>query len=256
MRGFLAFWKKEWLESLRTGKLVALGALFVGFGVMNPAIAKLTPWLIETLAGELAESGMIVTAVTVDAITAWTQFFKNIPMALIAFLLAYTGIFAKEYASGSLVLMLTKGLARYKVVLAKAAVMLTGWTAGYWLCFAVTYGYAGYYWDNAVAPGLLPAALQWWLFGLWVVALLLLFSTLCRGYAGALLGTGGGVIVAYLAGLLPAIKDYSPTALTAGAARLLNAEAAEESIGAVALTALLTVAAVAAAIPCLNKKAL
>ena len=74
MRAFVAFLKKEMLECLRSGKLLILGALFLGFGIMNPAVAKMTPWLLELMAEEMAESGMTVTAVTVDALTSWTQF--------------------------------------------------------------------------------------------------------------------------------------------------------------------------------------
>ena len=87
MKAFFAFFKKEVLESARSGKLLFLTLLFCAFGIMNPAIAKLTPWLLEIMADELAGSGMTVTEVTVDALTSWTQFFKNIPMALIAFVL-------------------------------------------------------------------------------------------------------------------------------------------------------------------------
>lgn len=37
-------------------------------------------------------------------------------------------------------LVLTKGLSRYKVVLAKAMLLLSLWTVGYGICFAITYG--------------------------------------------------------------------------------------------------------------------
>ena len=122
MRAFFAFLKKELLESARSGRLLLLLILFGVFGIMNPAVAKLTPWLLEVMGEELAESGMVITEVTVDALTSWTQFFKNIPMALIAFVLVYGGIFTKEYESGTLILVLTKGISRYKVLLAKATV--------------------------------------------------------------------------------------------------------------------------------------
>ena len=46
MRAFLAFMKKEWMEQIRSSRLVVLTILFVLFGIMNPAIAKLTPCVI------------------------------------------------------------------------------------------------------------------------------------------------------------------------------------------------------------------
>ena len=118
MKAFLAFFKKEISEQIRTGRFLVLGILFLLFGIMNPAIAKLTPWIMESFADTLAQSGMILTDVTVTAMDSWIQFYKNIPMALIAFVLMQGALFTKEYASGTLILSLSKGLSRYKVVVA------------------------------------------------------------------------------------------------------------------------------------------
>ena len=80
MRAFVSFLRKEYLELLRSGKLLLIVALFLVFGVMNPAIAKLTPWLLEMMSDSLAESGMIVTDVKVSAMDSWVQFYKtNMP---------------------------------------------------------------------------------------------------------------------------------------------------------------------------------
>ena len=93
MKSFIAFLKKEIFECIRSGKLTFFCILFLIFGIMNPAIAKLTPWMLETLSDSLAEQGMMVTEVTVNALTSWTQFFKNIPIVLIVFVFLYSGIF-------------------------------------------------------------------------------------------------------------------------------------------------------------------
>jgi hypothetical protein len=58
MRALFAFVKKELTEQARSGKLLFMTILFVLLGIMNPAIAKLTPWLLETMADSLADSGM------------------------------------------------------------------------------------------------------------------------------------------------------------------------------------------------------
>ena len=76
MKSMFAFMKKEFTEQLRSGRLILLGLLFVMFGIMNPAIAKLTPWLLDIMADSLAESGMIVTDVKVSAMDSWVQFFR------------------------------------------------------------------------------------------------------------------------------------------------------------------------------------
>lgn len=256
MRGFIAFVKKELLESLRSGKLMILGILFCAFGIMNPAIAKLTPWLMEMLAEELAESGMTVTDVTVDALTSWTQFYKNIPMALIAFVLLCGSSFTKEYAAGTLIPVLTKGLSRVQVLLAKSAVLLAGWTAGYWLCYGITFAYNAYYWDNGIAKSLGAAAAYWWLFGVFTVALTVLFSTWSTGYAGVLLGTGGSIMALYTVSLIPKAADLMPTALMNGMAILTGAESSESYATAAILTAAVSLACLCIGIPVFNKKQL
>ncbi len=254
MKSLLAFMKKDWLEQLRSGRLLLLGIIFVLFGIMNPAIAKLTPWLMETLSDTLAESGMTVTAVEVDALDSWTQFFKNIPVGLIVFVLLEGGIFTKEYQSGTLVLSLTKGLERWKVVASKASVLFVLWSACYWLCFAVTYGYNAYFWDNGIACSLGFSAVCWWLAGLWTISLSVLFSALAKTNTAVLAGTGGTYLAVYLLSLLPKLRDFCPTLLTEGRALVYGALNAEDFTCAISVTVIFTALCIALSIPALNRK--
>lgn len=256
MRQFAAFTKKEFLESLRTGKCMILGILFVLFGIMNPAIAKLTPWMMGLFADAMAESGIIIGEMQVDAMTSWTQFFKNIPMALIAFVLIYSDILTKEYKSGSLLPVLTKGLPRVQILLAKSAVLSLFWTLGYWLCFGITYGYNAFFWDNSIAVGLLPAALGWWLFGWWVLCLVILFSTLLQSGTEVILCTGGTTLLVYVLGFLPKVRAFTPTRLMETAALLSGAAGADTIQRAATAAVLCGVLCVAVSIPVMNKKQL
>ena len=52
MKTWCAFLKKEWMEYYRTGKLIIIVVIFALFGLMNPAIAKLTPFLMEQFASD------------------------------------------------------------------------------------------------------------------------------------------------------------------------------------------------------------
>lgn len=254
MKPLLSFIKKEYSEAARTGKFIILVLLFVLFGIMNPAIAKLTPWLMEMQSDTLAESGLIVTNIQVDAMTSWTQFFKNVPMALIAFVLIFSDIFTKEYKSGTLLLMLTKGLPRYKVVLAKTVLLLSLWTLGYGLCYIITYGYNAYFWDNGIAHNLFHAAAAWWLFGVWVICLIVLFSALLQNNAGVSMCTGGTVLLAYFVGILPKVKTYTPTMLMDAASLLSGAERTDTYIKAVIITVVACVVCISVSIPVINKK--
>ena len=66
--------KKEWMELCRSGRLLVLLLVFTLFGIMNPAFAKLTPWLMETLSESLADAGLVAASVKIDAMTSWAQF--------------------------------------------------------------------------------------------------------------------------------------------------------------------------------------
>ena len=256
MRSMITFIKKEFTEQLRSGRLIILGLLFVLFGIMNPAIAKLTPWLLATMADSLAESGMIVTDVKVSAMDSWVQFFKNMPMGLIAFVLLESNIFTKEYTSGTLVLSLTKGLERYKVVISKALVLTVLWSLGYWLCFGITYGYNAYFWDNSIAQNLVFSVVCWWLFGMMVVALMVLFSTVSKSNTGVLLGIGGVVLVSYLIGLLPKCNKYLPTFLTDGNSLIYGLAETKTYMPSLMIAITTGVICFAIGIPIFNKKQL
>lgn len=256
MRSFMAFTRKEIIFQTRSGKLILLGFLFVLFGIMNPAMAKLTPWLLEAMADSMAESGMSITVATVTAMDSWVQFFKNIPIPLIAFVLLEGSIFTTEYETGTLVLSLTKGLSRYKVVLSKALVLSVLWSLGYWLCFAVTYGYNAYFWDNSIAQNLWLSVICWWVFGLWVIGLMVLFSTLGKTGSTVLVGSGGVVFGCYLLGMLPKVKDYVPTLLTDGNSLIYGTVNADTYTAPLLLTTAMTVAFIVIGIPLFSKKKL
>ena len=256
MKPLIAFMKKEYLEAVRTGKIIILSLLFVLFGIMNPAIAKLTPWMMEMLSDTIAESGLSVTNIQVDAMTSWAQFFKNIPIVLIAFVLILCDIFTKEYRSGTLLLVLTKGLSRYKVVLAKTVLLLSLWSFGYWLSFAITYGYNAYYWDNGVAENLFFSSAIWWLFGVWVICLIVLFSSLLQNNTGVSLGVGGTVVLSYLLSVIPKVKGYLPTMLMDASPLLNGSEGRDAYIKAIIVAAVFCVICIAVSIPTMNKKQL
>lgn len=256
MKPLLSFMKKEYLEVTRTGKLIILMLLFVLFGIMNPAIAKLTPWMMKMFSDSMTGSGVIITNIQVDAMTSWTQFFKNIPMALIAYVLLFSDIFTKEYKSGTLLLVLTKGLSRYKVVLAKTLLLLSLWTLGYGICFAITYGYNAYFWDNGIANNLFSSVVIWWLFGVWVICLIVLFSSLLQNNTGVTLCTGGTVLLAYLLGIIPKVTVYLPTMLMDTNSLLIGSEGIDAYIKAIVVAAVLCIVCVAVSIPVINKKQL
>lgn len=223
-----AFLKKEWMEWNRTGRTLVLLLVFAVFGIMNPALAKLTPWLMETMSESLADAGVVTTAVQVDAMTSWAQFYKNIPVGLIVFVLVTGGSFTAEYEKGTLIPVVTRGLSRQKILAAKSLFLFGSWTAAYALCFGITYGYNAYFWDNGIAGNLFFAAACTWLFGVWIVAWLIFFSSLSKSSSQVFLGTGGAALLVYLLGVFPKLDAHLPAKLMNGMALLQKAGSPEE----------------------------
>jgi len=197
---------------------------------------------------------MNTTFIEVHAFPLWQQFYKNIPMALIAFVFIYSNIFTKEYESGTLILMLTKGLKRYKVVLSKLLLMLIMWTLGYYLCFGVTYIYTAYYWDNSIVNNLLFTSFNWYLFGVFVISLVVLFSVIFKNISGVLLNTSFIVIIIYIISLIPRLTNYMPTSLMNAGSLMIGIESYDIYIKTIIITLVLSLVSNVLSILLFNKK--
>lgn len=220
MRQWNAFFKKELLEVCRSGKLLITYILFCLFGIMNPAVAKLTPWMMKIMSESLEETGLVVTEIQVDALSSWTQFYKNTPMVLLIFVILFSGILTNEYQKGTLINMLTKGLSRRKIITSKGVLLLLIWTTGYWTCYGITYTYNMYFWDNSIAEHLAEAAACVYFFGLFMILLILFFSAMFRNSSGVLLAAVSVLGVSYICGMFPALSEYVPTHLLSAGAML------------------------------------
>lgn len=254
MRQLIAFTKKEFMESWRTSRFMILMIVFGLFGIMNPAIAKITPWIMETYSETLKEAGMIVQDVTVDAMSSWTQFYKNAPMGLIVFVLLFSGVMANEYQKGTLVNMVTKGLSRKYIMLAKTFVMLSLWTVSYWMSYFITYAYNEYFWDNSVAKHIFFGALCIYLLGIWIIAALIFMSAIFKNISGVCVGTGGVFFVSYILGIIPDVTKYLPTKLIEGGNLLMGNGTPSDYKAAIIVVMVMAVGFVAAGVVVFNKK--
>lgn len=253
MKSLLSFTKKEFMEHFRSAKIIILTGVFILFAIINPMIAKFTPVIIEMLS-ESMQGGMEITAGEVTAMDSWLQFIKNAPMALIVFMLLESSIFTKEYQKGTLVLTLTKGLKRHTVLISKTFVMLTLWTAEYFMCYGLTYPFNNILWDNTVAENLPFMALSWWILGVMAICLSVLFSVIAKNNILVLAGTGGVILGSYLIGSLPKIGDYMPTLLMNSTPVIYGLEEVSHYIHAIIIAVSISVISVIVSVPIFNKK--
>ena len=256
MRSTVAFLKKELTEQVRSAKLWIVLGVFALFGLLNPALTLMTPWMLEAMKDVLEQSGMNITIPNVSAIDSWAEFFANIPMAMIVFGTVYGSIFTREFRTGTLVLSLTKGLERYKVLVAKSSILAAVWTVSYWLCFLVSYVFTEIFWDNSVANNLGLAAFCWWFYGILIVALITMFSTVFSGFGGVILGVGGVIFVESLISIIPKSIEYLPSMLMGGTSLIYGLNEPGDYVASIIITTVVIIVSFAVSVPLFNKKQL
>lgn len=220
MRAFLAMTKKEFLESIRTFKLLIVVLVFLLFGMLDPVTAKIMPKILSSFLPE----GMTVTLAAPHAIDSWMQFYKNMSTQMILFIVVFSGIVANELSRGTLIHILTKGLSRKTVILSKFTAVVSMWTVSYLICFGTTFVYTMY-----LLPGELPntvfPAFCMWLFGVLQISVMLLGGVLFGNIYGSLLLTGGFAGLLMLLNIAPKFAEYSPYLLSSGSVSLLTMDA-------------------------------
>ena len=222
MNNYMAFLKKEFLENARTYKMLILFMVFLIFGIMNPLVAKLTPELLSALVPEMSE-GMSIVLPEPSAFDSWAQFFKNISqIGIIVVIIIFSGILSTELSKGTLINVLTKGLSRTAVIFSKFTCMASLWTISVAISFAVTQLYTIYLFPTDKVSNLLFSVFCMWLFGIFLLALLMFTATFTRNNYGCLLLTGAGAVICMLVNISPAAHKYNPLSLASDNMALLT----------------------------------
>ncbi|MDO4544646.1 MAG: ABC transporter permease subunit [Bacillota bacterium] len=254
MTGYLAFLKKEVLESVRSYRLVLLLVVFLILGIMNPLTAKLLPVLMENFMPD----GMTLEMSEPVAMDSWMQFYKNVPqMGLAVVLILFSGILSREYAKSTLIILLTRGLSRASVILSKFTTAVLLWTVSFLLCFAASWAYTAYYWSDGGVENILFAAFCLWVFGLLLISLLMLGGAMLKSTYGNLLFAAGFIAVLFLVNMFPKAQEYSPLALASDNLQLLTGELTPaDMIPALAIAATLLVLFLTGALLIFRKRTL
>ena len=219
MKGYMAFIKKEFMEQLRTYRGLILLSVFFLFGLMSPLTAKILP---EILSGMEME-GMVITLQEATAMDAYGQFFKNTTqMGVFVILLVFGGMLSNELTRGTLVNILAKGLGRHTVILSKYTAALVLWTITLVFAGLVNQGYTRYLFDTSAIQNIVLSLFLLWLFGAFLLALIILSSILSTGSFGGLILTAtvlGGLL---LLNILPDMEKLNPIYLVSNNVKLLS----------------------------------
>ncbi|MCL2470417.1 MAG: ABC transporter permease [Propionibacteriaceae bacterium] len=220
MRAFSSFLGKEFQESLRTYRLLIMVAAFVALGVLSPLLAKMVP---DLLNGTDMGGGAILRVPPATALDSWGQFFKNISqLGVLILVIVDCGIMGTELAKGTLTNFLAKGLPRSTVIWAKFVSATVMWTLCYGLALLVTWGYTLYFWGNGPLSHAFLAFTCLWVFGVLLIALLILGGIIQSNIYGALLAAAAVIIVLNLVNIAPQAAKYNPISLAGGTVNLLS----------------------------------
>lgn len=252
MRGFLAFTKKEFREQARTYKWLIVLSVFFLFGLMSPLLAKMTPVLISSM----DMGGVTLTLPKPTAMDAYAQYFKNMTqMGIVVLLLIFGGTLSNELVKGTLVNILAKGLSRAAVLLSKYTAAVILWSAGFLLSAVTNYGYTAYLFGEPQVPELIFSMFCLWLFGCFIIALILLSSTLAAGSFGGLILSAVTLFILLLVNILPKAEKFNPVTLASKNTALLNGTVKGDSLYlTIGITIALTVLCLVISILMFRKK--
>lgn len=219
MKGYIAFVKKEFVENLKNYRFLILFAIFAIFGMSSAFLAKFTPEIIAAFG-----AGLEITEEPV-ALDAWQQFFKNISgIGFSAFIILFGSCMSSEYSKGTLLLLVTKGLARPSVIMAKYTVAAVSMTVSFWVSFVGAYGYTYYLWPDASLSNVVPSAFFMWMIGFLYLSILILGCVLFKQTFTSILFTGGIVALFSVLSVIKPLSAFNPVVLTSRNVDLISGE--------------------------------
>jgi ABC-2 type transport system permease protein len=209
--------QKEWLELLRSFKLIWVPLVFVVLGIMQPVTSYYMPVILEK-AGNMPEGTVIEIPLPSGAQVLADTLSQFGMMGLLILALAFMGTVSGDRNSGASSLVLVKPISFGTYIVSKWMSMMTlSWGA-----LLMGYAAAWYYtWLLIEEVAFGPFLLSYALYGLWFTFILtatLLFSTLLRSAAGAAFSSLGlAVLLSLLPGLMPKYTGWSPGSITGSA---------------------------------------
>ena len=139
---------------------------------------------------------------------------KNVTqMGLILVLVTTIGTMTREYQNNTFINLVTKGVSRSSIVLAKFVSSTVMFTLSYFLCFLICTGYTKYYFGSGLSKELFVSVLFLYSFFLLFLAVVI-FSSTCfkKGYGGILIVVCFMGLL-FLLNIVPKLHNWNPISL-------------------------------------------
>jgi len=255
VNNFKTFAGKEFTENLRTKKLLALACVFILLALMSVLTARfMVEILTAALSAEEAFAGMVIPdPVWTDS---YAQLYSNLTqIGMLAFVMLFMGVILHEKSTGTIDLMLAKGLTPTVFVLSKYAVAGIIALAALYFAVFTTYVYTLLLFDYGGQIGnILIGAVPLGVFMLMMLALTLMWSAIAKSTAiSAMLG----IVTFFLfipIEFIPVVGLYSPSRLLGHGLTLSAGGSAENLFVQIIAAIAVSVLALAAAVVVLRRR--
>jgi ABC-2 type transport system permease protein len=221
MMGFTVLLKKELREQFRTGRLVAVGAVFVLFGILGPLTDRFMKELFDAIGTQ--GGGMTFQVPAPSLAGASVQILKNLSQfGIICALLLAMGSVAWEKDRGTAGMILTKPASRAAFLAAKLVAISINLALSVALGCGLAYVYVALLYPAPFPIGgyVAMSLLLWWMLVIFA-AITMLGSTITRS---AIAAAGIGLVallVLGIVGALPLIGPWMPSSLGGPASDLV-----------------------------------
>jgi ABC-2 type transport system permease protein len=217
---FTAF-RKEWMEALRSYRLLIVVVVLVFFGLISPFLARYMPELMKLI----PTGDIVISAPPPTVANAISQYVKNIAQAgLFLALLLTMGAVAQEKDKGTAAMMLVKPLSRSAFLGAKFLSL-----GAIFVVSLALAGIASYYYITLLFEAM--NILHWlvlnafiFLYILVIVSMTLFCSTVTKSQAAALGVIVGLLVVGWMASGILRLGKYLPGELYVWGVRLLQGD--------------------------------
>jgi len=193
VNNFRVFAGKELTENLRAKRLFALVCIFVFIGILSVLTARFIGEIFELILSADGGTPFIIEVPDPVWTDSYAQFYSNITeMGLFAYIMLFMGAILKEKSSGTIDLMMAKGLTATGFVLSKFAVaaVLSLLVLLATVLMVYVYTFALFEYGGNIG-NVLHGALPFAAFMLMMLAITLMWSAIAKSTAiSAVLGIG------------------------------------------------------------------